>query len=225
METLIDRRNLGVTFDSASRMAQARVWSPGKSSVKIEIPDKKLVMPLKAGERGYWILHSEQMAHGDRYRFIIDDEKAYPDPVSLSQPDGIHGLSEVVDLTLYQWHDSKWNSQPLGNYIIYELHTGTFTQEGTFTAIIDKLTYLKSLGITAIEIMPVAQFPGSRNWGYDAVFPFAVHNSYGSYKALQLFVDACHQHNIAVILDVVYNHLGPEGNILGMYGPYFTEQI
>lgn len=224
METLIDRRNVGVTFDSDSGMAQVRVWSPGKSSVKIEIPGKKLGIPLKPWERGCWMLQSKKIAPGDQYRFLLNDNKICPDPASVSQPDGVHGLSEAVDLSLYNWNDSSWNNHALADYIIYELHTGTFMREGTLTAIIDKISYLKSLGITAIEIMPVAQFPGSRNWGYDGVFPFAVQYSYGGYKALQQLVNACHQNGIAVILDVVYNHLGPEGNILGMYGPYFTDK-
>lgn len=219
---LIEKRNLGVTFDPDKGTAQARIWCPGKSNVKIEIPGKNLVMPLNPVERGYWILQSEKITPGDRYRFIINDEKIFPDPASASQPDGVHGLSEAVDLSVYSWNDTSWNNKALADYIIYELHTGTFTGEGTLTAIIDKLPYLKTLGINAIEIMPVAQFPGSRNWGYDGVFPFAVQNSYGGYRALQQLVDACHHQAIAVILDVVYNHLGPEGNILGICGPYFT---
>ncbi len=224
METLIDRRNLGVTFDSDSGMALIRVWAPDKINVKIEIPGKQLIMPLKPDERGYWLLQTEKIASGDRYRFILNDDKSCPDPASVSQPDGVHGLSEAANLSTCIWNDSKWNNLDLADYVIYELHAGAYTKEGTLTAIIDKLPYLKTLGINAIEIMPVAQFPGSRNWGYDGVFPFAVQNSYGGYKALQQLVEACHLQNIAVILDVVYNHLGPEGNILGMYGPYFTDK-
>lgn len=224
MEAMINRKNLGITFDSDSGMVHVRVWSPGKSNVQVEIPGKKLVMPLKPDKRGYWTLQSEKIAPGDRYRFILNEENSWPDPASVSQPDGVHGLSEAVDLSGCNWHDTSWKNQALADYIIYELHTGTFTHEGTLTAIIDKLSYLESVGITALEIMPVAQFPGSRNWGYDGVFPFAVQNSYGGYKALQQLVDACHQKSIAVILDVVYNHLGPEGNILSMYGPFFTDK-
>ncbi|MCF8361439.1 MAG: malto-oligosyltrehalose trehalohydrolase [Prolixibacteraceae bacterium] len=224
MEVLINRRNTGVTFDSVRKVAQVRVWAPGKSDVKIEIPYKELIIPLKPREKGYWTLQSDKIAPGDQYRFILNGEDGLPDPASVSQPDGVHGLSEAVDLTGYRWQDSSWKNPSLSDYIIYELHSGTFTKEGTLTAIIDKLPYFKLLGITAIEIMPVAQFPGSRNWGYDGVFPFAVQNSYGGYKALQQLTDACHQNGIAVILDVVYNHFGPEGNVLGMYGPYFTDK-
>lgn len=224
MEALIDRRNLGVVFDSTSGMVHVRVWAPGKSSVKIEIPVRRLALPLEPVERGYWMLQSEEITLGDLYCFKLNDEKSCPDPASISQPNGVHGLSETVNLSSYNWNDSQWNNHALADYIIYELHIGTFTQEGTLQAIIEKLPYLKALGITAIEIMPVAQFSGSRNWGYDGVFTFAVQNSYGGHKAFQQLADACHQYGIAVILDVVYNHLGPEGNILGMYGPYFTEK-
>ncbi|MFO7869318.1 MAG: malto-oligosyltrehalose trehalohydrolase [Bacteroidales bacterium] len=223
METYSNSRSLGVTFNSGNGMAQVMVWAPEKSSVKIEIPAKQLVLPLNKGERGYWMLNTQKIAPGDQYRFILNDTEQLPDPASIKQPDGVHGLSEAGDLSRYEWHDSSWINHHLADYIIYELHTGTFTEEGTLSAIIDTLPYLSSLGITAIEIMPVAQFPGSRNWGYDGVLPFAVQNSYGAHTALQQLVDACHQHNIAVILDVVYNHLGPEGNILGMFGPYFTD--
>lgn len=224
MEALIDRRNLGIIFDPHSGTARVRVWSPDKSTMKIEIPGKELLIPLRSDKGGYWTLETEKIAPGDQYRFILNDEKGAPDPASVSQPEGVHGLSEAVDLSGYRWNDASWNNPALADYIIYELHTGTFTSEGTFTAITGKLPYLRSLGVNAVEIMPVAQFPGSRNWGYDGVFPFAVQNSYGSYKAFQQLVDACHQHGIAVILDVVYNHLGPEGNVLGMYGPYFTDK-
>lgn len=224
MEAQIDRRNIGVIFDSNSNKTQVRVWSPGKSSVKIEIPGKKLVMPLKPGDGGFWVLQSGKISPGDRYRFVLNDKKSWPDPASVSQPDGVYGFSEAVDLSQYKWHDTSWKNLALADYIIYELHTGTFTLEGTLWAVIEKIPYFKTLGINAIEIMPVAQFPGSRNWGYDGVFPFAVQNTYGGYKALQQLVDTCHLHNIAVILDVVYNHLGPEGNIHGMYGPYFTDK-
>lgn len=224
MEALINRRNTGVTFEPDSKVVQARVWAPGKSGVKIEIPEKELVISLKPCKKGYWTLQSDKIAPGDQYRFILNGENGLPDPASVSQPGGVHGLSEVVDLSGYRWNDSSWENPSLSDYIIYELHSGTFTKEGTLTAIIDKLSYLKSLGINAIEIMPVAQFPGSRNWGYDGVFPFAVQNSYGGYKALQQLTDVCHQNGIAVILDAVYNHFGPEGNVLGMYGPYFTDK-
>ncbi|GAB3255680.1 malto-oligosyltrehalose trehalohydrolase [Larkinella harenae] len=147
-----------------------------------------------------------------------------PDPASLAQPEGVHGPSEAIDTTSFEWHDQNWANYDLEEYILYELHTGTFTPEGTFAAIVSKLDYLKSLGINAIEIMPIAQFPGARNWGYDGVFPFAAQNSYGGARALQQLVDACHQKGLAVVLDVVYNHFGPEGNHFTDFGPYLTNK-
>lgn len=222
METLIKKRSLGITFNPGNKRAQVKVWAPGKSGIQINIPEKELNLSLKHDKHGYWTIHSDRISPGDRYHFIIDNQDSFPDPASISQPDGVHGLSEAVNLHEYEWADASWSNHPLAEYVIYELHAGTFTEEGTLLAIADKLSYLKKLGINAIEIMPVAQFPGPRNWGYDGAFPFAVQNTYGGYKALQQLVDACHKQGIAVILDVVYNHLGPEGNYLGMYGPYFT---
>jgi maltooligosyltrehalose trehalohydrolase len=155
---------------------------------------------------------------------VLDDHNPLPDSASLHQPEGVHGPSGVVDLTAFKWTDDSWNNINLPDYLLYELHTGTFTPKGDFAGIESKLDYLVSLGITAIEIMPVAQFPGKRNWGYDGVFPYAVQNSYGGPKALQRLVDACHSKGLAVVLDVVYNHVGPEGNYFNQYGPYFTEK-
>lgn len=147
-----------------------------------------------------------------------------PDPASLAQPDGVHGTSQAINIKNFEWTDSQWKNIPLEEYILYEIHTGTFTPQGTFESIEKKLDYLKDLGVNAIEIMPVAQFPGNRNWGYDGVFPFAVQNSYGGANALQQLVNTCHQKSIAVVLDVVYNHLGPEGNYLPQFAPYFTDK-
>ena len=158
------------------------------------------------------------------YRVQLDNNSPSPDPTSLAQPGGVHGPSQALCLSSFAWSANDWNNIPLEDYIIYELHTGTFTEEGTFSGLEKKLGHLKDLGITAIEIMPVAQFPGSRNWGYDGVFPFAVQNSYGGATGLQKLVNACHQKGIAVILDVVYNHMGPEGNYLYGYGTYFTDK-
>jgi maltooligosyltrehalose trehalohydrolase len=147
----------------------------------------------------------------------------FPDPASRYQPEGVHGPSEVVD-PRFDWHDENWSGIPLEDYIIYEIHTGTFTPGGTFEDIIPYLSDLTDLGITAIELMPVAQFPGTRNWGYDGVYPYAVQNSYGGPLGLKRLVDACHQDGLAVILDVVYNHIGPEGNYLRQFAPYFTQR-
>jgi maltooligosyltrehalose trehalohydrolase len=160
------------------------------------------------------------------YGYILDGkaEPLLPDPVSRWQPAGVHGPSRVVDPADFEWTDDTWRGLRMADYVIYELHVGTFTDEGTFDAAISELRGLVALGVTAIEIMPVAQFPGDRNWGYDGVSLYAVQNSYGGPDGLKRFVDAAHAHGLAVIIDAVYNHVGPEGNYLGSFGPYFTDK-
>lgn len=199
------------------------VWAPNRKRVRVSAKNADEI-ELQSNSLGFWVADTDILKEGDRYKVILDDEEVLPDPASRFQPEGVHGHSEVVNLNNYSWSDQQWQNLPLENYIIYELHVGTFTPEGTFDAVVDKLDYLLDLGINAIEVMPVAQFPGERNWGYDGVFPFAVQASYGGPKALQRLVDACHCKGIAVILDVVYNHLGPEGNYLEAYGPFFTDK-
>ena len=201
------------------------VWAPRAEDVKVKLHTgkaQKIAMQKEAF--GYWTALAEEAEPGTRYTFVLDDKTERPDPASLSQPDGVHKPSEVIDHSAFAWTDTKWKGIPLQQYIIYELHVGTFSEDGTFEGVIEKLPQLKNLGITAIEIMPVAQFPGSRNWGYDGVYPYAVQNSYGGPEGLKALVDACHAQSIAVILDVVYNHLGPEGNYLRDFGPYFTDK-
>lgn len=214
---------LGVNFDNTGR-AEVLLWAPKVNKAEVLLKESGKKLPLEELEHGYWQLKTEAIKPGDRYLFTLDGDKDRPDPASLLQEDTVHGASVAVDIKAYQWTDQDWNNIPLKEYIIYELHTGTFSPEGTFAGIEKKLDYLVELGINAIEIMPVAQFPGGRNWGYDGVLPYAVQNTYGGPKALQQLVDACHQKGIAVILDVVYNHIGPEGNYLGDFGPYFTEK-
>jgi maltooligosyltrehalose trehalohydrolase len=163
---------------------------------------------------------------GTDYKYVLVDERGrreLPDPVSRWQPDGVHGPSRVLDPGAFRWTDAEWRGTPMAEYIIYELHVGTFTDAGTFDAAIGELPRLRALGVTAIEIMPVAQFPGGRNWGYDGVHLYAVQNTYGGPEGLKRLINATHAAGIAVVLDVVYNHLGPEGNYLDAYGPYFTE--
>jgi maltooligosyltrehalose trehalohydrolase len=180
---------------------------------------------MERRERGYFELTVEGVRAGDRYQYLLDGDRVRPDPASRFQPEGVHNPSSVVDPAAFQWTDESWRGIPLKDFIIYELHTGTFTPEGTFEAIIPYLDYLtQEVGVTAIELMPVAQFPGVRNWGYDGVYPFAPQASYGGPAGLKTLVDACHRRKLAVILDVVYNHLGPEGNYLGDFGPYFTDR-
>jgi maltooligosyltrehalose trehalohydrolase len=174
-------------------------------------------------DRGYYsaVIDAPEQT---RYLYRIDNSRELPDPASRFQPEGVHGPSQLVDPGMFEWTDSGWTGIPLERSIFYELHVGTYTPEGTFDALIGHLDDLLSLGITTIQLMPVAQFPGARNWGYDGVFPFAAQNTYGGPHGLQRLVDAAHGRGLAVALDVVYNHLGPEGNYLGSYGPYFTNR-
>jgi maltooligosyltrehalose trehalohydrolase len=173
---------------------------------------------------GYFIHRQSQAEEGSPYAFKLADGRDYPDPASRWQPNGVHRPSAVFFPEAYCWSDAAWRGIARAELVLYELHAGAFTPQGTFDAIVPRLPQLLSLGVTAVELMPVAQFAGDRNWGYDAVYPYAVQQSYGGPRALQRLVDAAHQAGLAVILDVVYNHFGPEGNYLGNYGPYFTDR-
>lgn len=199
------------------------LWAPLVEQVAVHIisPEEKL-LPMTRQDRGYWYLKAEDIEPGTQYYYRLEDASDKPDPASHFQPRGVHEVSEVIDHTKTNWQDADWTDIPLDEMILYELHVGTFTPEGTFKAIIPRLSDLKELGVNAIEIMPVAQFPGDRNWGYDGVYPYAVQNSYGRPEDLKQLVDAAHQHGIAVVLDVVYNHFGPEGNYIAHHAPYFT---
>jgi maltooligosyltrehalose trehalohydrolase len=197
------------------------VWAPLKKTVDVLVEGRAYSMTCD--ERGYWKTTMDDIPTGTHYKFRLDNKDVLPDPASNLQPEGVHGHSAVVDHT-FPWTDAAWSGLELKDMIIYELHVGTFTQEGTFESIISKLDYLRTLGVNAIEIMPVAQFPGDRNWGYDGVYPFAPQHSYGGVAGFKKLVNACHENGIAVVLDVVYNHQGPEGNYLGMYAPYFTDK-
>jgi maltooligosyltrehalose trehalohydrolase len=180
------------------------------------------VVPMQRLKRGYFHVEAEGVGAGALYRYRLDGETERPDPASRFQPQGVHGPSQVID-DHFDWSDANWRGLPLRDYVLYELHTGTFTPEGTFDAIVPRVQDLKAMGVTAIELMPVAQFPGSRNWGYDGVYPYAVQDSYGGPAGLKRLVNACHAQGIAVVLDVVYNHLGPEGNYASDFGYYFTD--
>lgn len=195
------------------------VWAPEREKMEVVIEDA--AYPLERDEHGYWSTEIPDVKPATRYKYRIDGDQTLPDPASRWQPEGIHGPSAVAS-GAFDWKDQSWSGLPLGDMIIYELHVGTFTSKGTFEGVISKLDYLKELGINAIELMPVAQFPGGRNWGYDGVFPFAVQNTYGGVDGLKALVNAAHQRGIAIILDVVYNHQGPEGNYFSAFGPYFT---
>lgn len=215
--------SLGARYLGEGR-CQFRVWAPEAQKVEVRIVDPpERIAPLEKRNGGYHETIVEGVEPGSLYIYRLDGGKQCPDPASRSQPQGVHGPSQVV-ASHFAWEDQHWSGLSLEDYIVYELHVGSFTPEGTFEAIIPHLDSLKDIGITAVELMPVAQFPGSRNWGYDGVFPFAVQHSYGGPEGLRRLVDACHQHGLAVVLDVVYNHLGPEGNYLANFGPYFTER-
>lgn len=221
--TYLTNRKIGVNFPEAG-MAEVLLWAPLAEKVAIVLEAGTKKIDLEKEELGFWHSTVSEIKPGDRYKFSVDGKDPLPDPASLSQPDGVHAESEAFDLKQFQWTDAQWNNVPLSDYIIYELHTGTFSEAGDFDGIIPLLDHLIELGINAIEIMPVAQFPGSRNWGYDGVFPFAVQSSYGGPEKLQQLVQACHDKGLAVILDVVYNHVGPEGNYFGQFGPFFTDK-
>jgi maltooligosyltrehalose trehalohydrolase len=198
------------------------VWAPFRKKAELII-DSGRSHSLVKDELGYWTATLPGIAPGTRYFFSLDGGKKLPDPASRGQPDGVHGPSAVVEET-YAWTDAGWKGLALGEMVIYELHVGTFTASRDFDGVISKLPYLKQLGVNAIELMPLSQFPGDRNWGYDGVYPFAVQASYGGASGLKKLVNEAHLSGIAVLLDVVYNHQGPEGNYLGEYGPYFTDK-
>jgi maltooligosyltrehalose trehalohydrolase len=202
------------------------LWAPRAKTVDLHLfsPEERVVSlsPSQAAE-GYFQSVLNGVAPGARYKYRLDGKDEFPDPASRFQPEGVHGPSELVD-DRFDWRDASWAGLSLSQYLIYELHVGAFTREGTFDSAISQLGYLRDLGVTALEIMPVAQFPGGRNWGYDGVYPYAVQNTYGGPLGFKRFIDAAHGHGFAVVLDVVYNHLGPEGNYLSRFGPYFTDR-
>ena len=215
-------KNLGANLQTPTR-CEFRVWAPNHEAVELHIvgPRERRV-PLTKGAAGYHEAIVDDCPEGTRYFYVIDGTDR-PDPASRLQPEGVHGPSEVVGRE-FKWTDAGWKGVALEDYTIYELHVGTFTEEGTFDAVIPHLDELKELGITAVELLPIAQFPGTRNWGYDGTYVGAAQNSYGGPRGLKRLVDACHARGLAILLDVVYNHLGPEGNYLGLFGPYFTDR-
>jgi len=216
---------LGATYLSNDR-CRFVLWAPRADRVDLcLVGDTTRLLPMERSTSGYWHLNADGVAPGARYTYRLDGGPERPDPVSRFQPEGPHGPSAVVDAASFPWTDADWTGVPLKDYVVYEMHIGTFSPEGTFAGAIPFLADLKDLGVTAIELMPVAQFPGERNWGYDGVQPYAVQNSYGGPEGLRTLVDAAHQVGLAVIMDAVYNHLGPEGNYLWDFAPdYFTDR-
>jgi maltooligosyltrehalose trehalohydrolase len=201
------------------------VWAPRAQQVRVQLLRGKAnaprELPMERADEGHFALQTSAEP-GDQYFYIVDHHHPVPDPVSRLLPRGVHGPTEITDPEKFLWSDAGWRGLPLKDYVIYELHIGTFTPQGAFDATIEKLPYLKKLGTTVVEIMPVAAFPGVRNWGYDGVSPYAVQGSYGGPDGLRRLVNAAHALGLGVILDVVYNHLGNEGNYLRLFGPYFT---
>lgn len=200
-----------------------RLWAPKLNAVELELLDSGR-FPMEKGGNGRFQVFVPNAKAGQRYRYILPHGHGRPDPVSRFQPEGVHGPSQIIDPQAYRWQDAHWKGMPLADVIVYEFHPGTFTEAGTFQAAIERLDELVALGVTAMEIMPVAECPGRWNWGYDGVGLYAPYHVYGHPDDLRAFVDACHARGLAVILDVVYNHLGPEGNYLGEFGPYFTRR-
>lgn len=213
---------MAVTIDGKG--CSFSVWAPEKKSMMLHLVTDGRLIPMRKDRDGYFHCTVSGVFSGTRYFYQPEKGKDCPDPRSHYQPLGMHGPSEVVDHSQYAWSDKDWNGLPLSGLIFYEMHIGTFTEDGTFDAAVHRLDDIAATGINAIELMPVCQFPGSRNWGYDGVFLYSVQNNYGGPEGLKRFVDACHQRGIAVFLDVVYNHVGYEGNYLPFYGPYFSDK-
>lgn len=202
-----------------------RLWAPARERIGLAIDGRAEPLPMTPLADGWHERVVEDAVAGTRYRFMLDDSQAVPDPASRHQPDDVHGPSEVIDPRAYEWHDGDWRGRPWQEAVLYETHVGAFTPRGTFRAAIDKLDHLVDLGVTAIQLMPLSDFPGKRNWGYDGVYPFAPDARYGRPDDLKALVDAAHARGLMVMLDVVYNHFGPEGNYLSLYAPQvFTDR-
>jgi maltooligosyltrehalose trehalohydrolase len=214
---------LGATYLGGLKTA-FKLWAPRADRVELEIvePEARRIA-MEPGGRGYFDAVVDGVGSGTLYRYRLDGREPRPDPASRWQPRGVHGPSAVIDRD-FAWSDHDWDGLRLPDLVLYEVHVGTFTSEGTFEAIVPRLDDLVDLGVTAIELMPIAEFPGVRNWGYDGAYPYAVHHAYSGPDGLRRLVDASHARGLGVVLDVVYNHLGPEGNYLAEYGPYFTDR-
>ncbi|HVR70009.1 MAG TPA: malto-oligosyltrehalose trehalohydrolase [Vicinamibacteria bacterium] len=204
-------------------MTLMEVWAPAAGRVEAEVDGRRLGLSRQDG--GWWRGEASWAGPGADYGFRLDDDdRLLPDPRSPWQPAGVHGPSRLVDHPAFAWTDGAWQPPPLGSALFYELHVGTFTAGGTFDSAVERLDHLRELGVTHVELMPVNQFPGARGWGYDGVGLFAPQNTYGGPEGLKRLVEACHARGLAVVLDVVYNHLGPSGNYLGRFGPYFSDR-
>jgi malto-oligosyltrehalose trehalohydrolase len=207
----------------ASGGVEFRLWAPAAHSVdlRFETPDGAKTFAMPRGEGGWFAIECAEARTGTLYSYVIDSDLGVPDPASRFQPRDVHGPSEVIDPNAYAWADAEWRGRPWHETVFYELHVGTFSPEGTYDGVVDKLDHLVELGVTAIELMPLSEAPGARNWGYDGVLPFAPEHRYGRPEALKRLVEAAHARELMVFLDVVYNHFGPEGNYLHRYAPQF----
>jgi maltooligosyltrehalose trehalohydrolase len=216
------RRRHELPFGAEVREGGAcfRLWAPRAETVSLRLEEGSLQIPMAAESDGWYSLTTSSAGPGSRYRYEIDG-KTVPDPASRYQPEGVHGPSEVIDPGDHFWRDLGWHGRPWEEIVLYELHLGTFSEEGGCAGAEQHLDHVRELGATAVELMPVAEFPGARNWGYDGVFPFAPASHYGRPEALKRLVEACHERGLAILLDVVYNHFGPEGNYLPLIAPDF----
>jgi len=212
----------GHHFENGS--ATFRVWAPKCKTVELETRKDPPLRQMDREDDGWFSISADDINHGDAYRFHIDGEKSRPDPAAHAFEASVHEWNLAIDHSGYKWKATDWKGVPKRDLIIYELHIGTFTEAGTFLSALERVNELIELGINAIEILPVAQCPGRWNWGYDGVGIFAAQNTYGTADDFKTFIDACHSKGVAVILDVVFNHLGPEGNYLSEYAPYFTKK-
>ncbi len=216
---VIIKLRIGANFQDGS--CSFSVWAPHHNEVTLLIGEERQQFKMMQAENGYWALTCDGMKPNSPYLYKLDGKVVKPDPASHFQPTGVFGPSAVIDHEAFKWSDDGWSGLDLEDLVFYELHVGTFTPEGTFKSLMSRIKELSEFGVNAVELMPVSQFSGSRNWGYDGVFPFAVQNSYGNPDDLKMLVDECHFRKVALFIDLVYNHVGPEGNCLNDYGPYF----
>ena len=217
------RPSLGAWVETGG--VRFRTWAPEMRQVALQLEPGGERIAMERDANGYWTAHVPDLAAGARYRYVLDGQGPFPDPASRFQPEGVHGPSEVIDPSRFVWSDADWNGVPLERLVTYELHIGTLTAGGTFAAAVEVLPELVELGVTAIQLMPVSAFPGQRNWGYDGVQPFAPARAYGTPDDLRALVDQAHRHGLGVILDVVYNHFGPDGAYQGAFSPhYFSDR-
>ncbi|HEX6446857.1 MAG TPA: alpha-amylase family glycosyl hydrolase, partial [Streptosporangiales bacterium] len=203
-------------------MSTFRVWAPAADAVDAHVDG--VAHPMHRDQaRGWWSVEVPMVPTGTPYGFALDGGEPRPDPRGVWLPDGVHALTRRYDQDVFEWHDQHWRGVPLAGSVVYELHVGTFTPEGTFAGAIGKLDHLVELGVDVVELLPVHAFPGRRGWGYDVAAPYSVHEPYGGPDGLKAFVDACHARGLAVALDVVYNHFGPDGAYVIGFGPYLTD--